>query len=164
MTSRRMKKRAASGYVEAQTERAVMDTPELMFVYGTLRKDTATAMSRLLACHCAYVSGGLLQGRLYDVGGYPGVVGSDTPGENVVGDLYRIIDRDVVLPRLDEYEHCTQDFPEPHEYLREKRPVTLPDGESVTAWVYLYNHDTAKLKHLQSGDYFDHRLSECVEK
>jgi len=141
-----------------------MDTPELIFVYGTLRNDTATAMSRLLTRHCVYISRGLIQGCLYDIGGYPGVVASDSPGENVIGELYRIIDRDVVLPRLDQYEECTEHFPEPHEYLRKQCPVILPDGKSVTAWVYLYNHETANLKPIKSGDYLNPYQPECVQR
>lgn len=127
-----------------------------IFVYGTLRKGTAAPMHRILARHGKFVADGFMQGRLYDVGDYPGAIESDSPGDRVYGELYRIANGGVVLPILDQYEGCTGKFPAPHEYIRNKLPVTRLGGGKVSAWVYLFNHDVSGLERIASGDYLKH--------
>ena len=128
---------------------------EYIFVYGTLRKRTATHMHEVLARHCDYHCDGTMQGKLYEVDGYPGIVESDEASDRVYGELYRIIDRDWVLSQLDEYEQCAERFPEPHEYVRMKISIrSAKDGE-LTAWVYVFNHDVTDLTQIESGDYAD---------
>jgi gamma-glutamylcyclotransferase (GGCT)/AIG2-like uncharacterized protein YtfP len=126
---------------------------EFIFVYGSLRRQTATALSQLLARHCTYLANGSMQGSLYEVDGYPGAIASAEPGERVFGELYRIIDREFLLRELDAYEECTQDFPQPHEYVRKKVLVSRESGGPVLAWVYLYNRDVSHLAQIRSGDY-----------
>lgn len=128
---------------------------EYIFVYGTLRRDTATEMYHLLARHCEYFSDGEMHGKLYKVNSYPGVVESEHADDKVKGEVYKIVSRALVLPKLDEYEECTENFPQPHEYIRKKILVTLSGGCSVPAWVYVYNHDVSDLTQIKSGDYID---------
>ena len=108
---------------------------EFIFVYGTLRKEIATNMYHVLAYHCEYFFNGHMQGKLYEVNGYPGVIESDNPSDKVYGELYRIVDSELVLTQLDEYEECTDKYPEPHEYIRKKLLISLSGGVSVPAWV-----------------------------
>ncbi len=129
---------------------------EFIFVYGTLRRETATSMHDVLARHCGYFADGCMQGKLYEVDGYPGAIESDNPKDKVYGEIYRIISSDLVLPQLDEYEECTDKFPEPHEYIRKKLPITLSGGGSVTAWVYVFNQDVSNLMQIGSGDYLNY--------
>ena len=126
---------------------------EYIFVYGTLRKNSGCKMHSLLAKHCRYLSEGYIQGRLYEVNGYPGAVQSGQQKERVVGEVYRITEANIVLAKLDHYEECSAEFPHPHEYTRKKLPVFLPEGRTVFAWVYLFNHDTTALEQITSGDY-----------
>jgi gamma-glutamylcyclotransferase (GGCT)/AIG2-like uncharacterized protein YtfP len=126
---------------------------EFIFVYGTLRKKMASSMYHLLAPHCEYFSDGYIQGKLYEVNGYPGAIESHSKHDKVYGELYKIVDANLVLATLDEYEECTDKFPKPHEYIRKKLPISLSDGGSVTAWVYIFNHDVANLVQISSGDY-----------
>jgi gamma-glutamylcyclotransferase (GGCT)/AIG2-like uncharacterized protein YtfP len=72
-------------------------TGEFIFVYGTLRKGAVTAMSHVLARHGEYFADGYLQGKLYEINGYPGAIESDNAEDKVYGELYRIIDCDFVL-------------------------------------------------------------------
>ena len=125
---------------------------EFIFVYGTLRKKLASSMHRLMADHCEYYADGCMQGRLYEVDGYPGAVESADPDDKVFGELYRVTHSDL-LQLLDEYEECGDSFPEPREYIRKKLTVSLSDGGNVSAWVYLYNHETQGLERIESGDY-----------
>jgi gamma-glutamylcyclotransferase (GGCT)/AIG2-like uncharacterized protein YtfP len=73
----------------------------------------------------------------------------------VFGELYRMLDRKRVLALLDDYEECSNKFPLPHEYIRKLLAIALAGGDSIAAWVYLYNHDVSKLQQILSGDYLD---------
>lgn len=130
-----------------------MGAVELIFVYGTLRKEVATNRRAVLVSHCEFYSHGYMQGNLYDLGGYPGALVSDDKADKVFGELHKIIEVDAVLPQLDEYEQCTDRFPKPHEYIRKKLPIRLTQGAEVTAWVYVFNHDISTLTKIESGDY-----------
>lgn len=136
---------------------------EYIFVYGTLRKKSATKIHYLLARHCEYCSEGYMRGKLYEVGGYPGAIESDGIGDKVHGELYTIVSSGEVLPQLDEYEACTDKFPEPHEFIRKKLPVNLAGGDEVTAWVYVFNHDVSSLPHIESGDYASYINAEKLQ-
>lgn len=139
--------------------RRMVMSNEYLFVYGTLRKAKAAAMHRVLARHSTYCSDAEMQGRLYEINGYPGAIASGNREDKVYGELYRLKGRDTVLRQLDEYEGCADHFPAPHEYVRKKVSVILPDGERVPAWVYLYNCNVSRRLRIRSGDYmqFLHR-------
>lgn len=128
---------------------------EFIFVYGTLRKASTTNMNYIVARHCNYFSDGYLRGKLYNVDNYPAAIESTNPKDKVYGELYEIADH-LILPQLDAYEECTHQFPEPHEYSRKKQRITLFDGGSVSAWVYIFNRDVSNLIPIQSGDYLQH--------
>lgn len=46
----------------------------LLFVYGTLRKDVRNSMFHLLAREARFVGRARMQGLLFDLGDYPGLV------------------------------------------------------------------------------------------
>lgn len=131
-------------------------TLEYIFVYGTLRKESATDMHNVLARHCEYLADGYMQGRLYEVAGYPGAIESDDINDKVYGEVYRIISAEDVLSLLDEYEGCTDKFPEPREYIRKALSIRLVSGDKVAAWVYIFNHSVANRVQIESGDYAKH--------
>ena len=133
-------------------------------MYGTLRKEIATSIYYyVLARHCEYFSAGHIQGRLYEVDGYPGAVESNNAHDKVQGEIYEMVSGKSVLPQLDEYEECTESHPRPHEYVRKKLSVALTSGGSVSAWVYLFNHDISGLTQIKTGDYW-HFLKENDKK
>jgi gamma-glutamylcyclotransferase (GGCT)/AIG2-like uncharacterized protein YtfP len=125
-----------------------MMNDSFMFVYGTLRRSSGTHMSQMLARYSDYVGEAIMQGVLYEVDGYPGVIESNKPEDSVCGELFKILDENILLPLLDDYEECSEKFPRPHEYVRKVLPVTLEDGASVMAWVYIYNHDVTRLQRI----------------
>jgi gamma-glutamylcyclotransferase (GGCT)/AIG2-like uncharacterized protein YtfP len=130
-------------------------TLEFILVYGTLRKQSASNMRSVLTRYCEYCSDGIIHGKLFEVRGYPGAIESSDINDKVYGELYRMLDRKRALALLDNYEECSSAFPRPHEYSRKQLPIALPGGDSVVAWVYLYNHDVSKLQQIASGDYLD---------
>lgn len=93
-------------------------------------------MAQRLAQGAEWVGNASLNGWLYHVDGYPGLVpGPDAPP--VVGDLFRLHEPLVLLNLLDAYEEVGPEFPAPNEYRREIHPVDGPQGHAM-AWVYIY--------------------------
>lgn len=135
-------------------------TSTVLFVYGTLRRDPAHEMFHLLAKHARYVGDGTVSGRLFDLGEYPGMVASNDKSK-VIGELYEI-DRAKwrdVISRLDRYEGCSPDDPEPHEYRRELVNARLDSGAVLSAWAYVLNGWPATDQEIKSGDYLSWRAA-----
>lgn len=128
---------------------------DFLFVYGTLRRACAHPMHAVLAADSRYMGIAHYQGKLYRVSHYPGLVPSDNPAQQVVGEVYQLLKPAQTLAELDRYEECSADFPPPQEYRRVLQQVTLENDDSVNAWVYLYNHSTDKLTAILSGDFLN---------
>jgi gamma-glutamylcyclotransferase (GGCT)/AIG2-like uncharacterized protein YtfP len=105
----------------------------IIYVYGTLR------------------TGGndihMVPGRLYYVGGYPGLklltpeCGSFVKAERVVVSEER-------LKQLDSYEGYRENSPQSSLFVR--RPYL--DG-----WIYEFNHDTSRMPLISSGDFLEYK-------
>ncbi|WP_028008245.1 gamma-glutamylcyclotransferase family protein [Solimonas flava] len=130
-----------------------------LFVYGTLRRGAVVPARAALDRHAEFIAHATLNGKLFEVDGYPGAVACAAGNDRVVGEAYRIRDQDALFRALDEYEECSARFPEPHEYVRAMHPVMLEDGIVVRAWVYLYTRPAEALCRIESGDY---RASQAV--
>jgi gamma-glutamylcyclotransferase (GGCT)/AIG2-like uncharacterized protein YtfP len=118
----------------------------IVFVYGTLLRgmSRATVMEK-----SRFLGLGEIQGDLFDLGTYPGVV--DGKGR-VVGELYEV--DSATLDVLDQIEGFNPDEPEFSLYLRASRQATfLNDGRRETVSVYLYNHEVASRDPIKHGDY-----------
>lgn len=133
--------------------------PELLFVYGTLRRGAGSRMHGLVARSGAFVGMATFQGLLYRIGAYPGAVASANPRHTVMGEVYRLWAPDFVFRRLDRYEGCGPGFGQDPEYARTRCLLTLPSGQAVQAWIYLYNRSTAGLPPIPSGDFL-HRSAQ----
>ncbi len=134
--------------------------PDYLFVYGTLRRGSGNDLCHFLEEHAEFVGYANYQGQLYEVDYYPGAVPSDNPLDQVRGELYRLPpleQADFVLSILDDYEEYGPAFQAPTEFVRRVQRVQFESGESVLAWVYLYNRVTDKLKKLCSGDFIKER-------
>ena len=102
------------------------------------------------------VGRGRVPGRLFRLDGYPGLVLSGDPGRWVRGELYALEPPKNLadtLTRLDDYEGCEPNDPEPHEYERVVLDVILESGGNESAWVYVYKGATANRQEILSGDY-----------
>jgi gamma-glutamylcyclotransferase (GGCT)/AIG2-like uncharacterized protein YtfP len=128
---------------------------DYLFVYGTLRQGVGHPMNQQLVAHARFVSMARYQARLYQLSYYPAAVPSASADDQVVGELYQLLQPELLLPVLDQYEECGEGFAKPHEYWRELQQVTLENGTSVSAWVYIYNRDTSALQQIQSGDFLN---------
>lgn len=133
--------------------------PQFLFVYGTLMSGLTCAMGREQRAHLAKSSrsfgAGRVQGRLYDLGDYPGLVASDDPGDQVTGEVLRLADPGRTLSWLDAYEGIGEageaQSAEADEYVRMLMPVRLGGGTLVSAWIYVYRADVAGKLRLANG-------------
>lgn len=125
-----------------------------LFVYGTLRKDLRNSMFHLLAREATFKCTARMRGRLYDLGDYPGLV-LDGSGGWVHGEVYELKVPGATLPRLDNYEGCGPDDPEPHEFERVVSAVITDDENVLEVWAYIYKGPTAHQREIKSGDYFE---------
>jgi gamma-glutamylcyclotransferase (GGCT)/AIG2-like uncharacterized protein YtfP len=128
---------------------------ELLFVYGTLRKETNHAMSVFLANRSEFLGRGLVHGELYDFGPYPGLFVESDSSERVVGELYKLAKQSApdTLQLLDRYEKCGPDDQRPHQYTRVRVCVVQENGEEVDAWAYVLNRRPPEITRIAGGDY-----------
>src|SRR5438445_412716 len=124
---------------------------ELLFVYGTLRPECAPASVAPLVSRMSILSPATIRGRMYDIGSYPGVVLNDSAA--LIHGVVLTGATQELLALLDAYEGC-----DPHDtgnalYRRQRCRVTLPDGQSLDAWIYVYNRDVSDSRLIPSGRY-----------
>ena len=119
----------------------------LVFVYGSLRRGNAGAMSVRFP-DATYVAEGRVRGSLYDLGEYPGLV-LDGAASFVSGEVYEVDDD--TLYRLDEFE-LTSDY--------SRKQVEVEHGsEHTDCWIYVPERDAeffADCELIKSGDWIAH--------
>ena len=118
---------------------------EYLFAYGTLRRKAGLPRHRILAEGGRFVSEATFQGKLYDVGAYPGVIPSADDADRVTGEVYALARPDTLFQQLDAYEGG--------EYRRERHSIRLADGDSIDAWIYIFVVPTDGVRFIPSGDY-----------
>lgn len=126
--------------------------PEFIFVYGSLRKGFSSPAREVLDNHTEFINKARFQGKLFKIDWYPGVVPSEDEDDIVYGEVYKIINREEVLSKLDHYEGCSPSDPKPHAFVRKEMPVVLNNKE-ITAWIYLFDLPVDDMIQIRSGDY-----------
>lgn len=135
--------------------------PRHLFVYGTLRDDPRHDMFHVLARSATFIGDGRVNAQLFDLGAYPGIVLSQSPGDVVRGELYRLKPEEVaaILTLLDDYEGLGPDDPQPHEYKREVVRVLLPNGRAISAWAYVLAHKKTSYPRIPAEDYLEWKVA-----
>ena len=126
---------------------------EYLFVYGTLRRGGGSPLSKLLSEQADLVGLGAFQGKLYDLGAYPGVIPSPNLADAVIGEIYAIHNDSSILFTLDKYEEYLPDQPERSLYLRRLASISAGENKTLQAWIYLYNGSINGCKQITPGDY-----------
>ena len=126
---------------------------DYLFVYGTLMKTVSNGMSRFLHSHSEFIGNAYIQGKLYDLQGYPGAVAGNNPTERVYGHVFKIKDTEAVFKVLDDYEGIGDGNPTDYEYVRTHVTAFLENDTEVTTWFYAYNFPTDALEVMPSGRY-----------
>jgi gamma-glutamylcyclotransferase (GGCT)/AIG2-like uncharacterized protein YtfP len=135
-----------------------MDPTELRHIalYGSLRRGESAYASLHLERLLRYRGPCRLEGLLYDLGDYPGLV----PGSGAVhGELFEIAATHA-LDILDAFEEC--DPRNPHAGLYRRKAVTLI-APRQRAFVYLYNRPVEEAARIESGDWVKWRARETAE-
>jgi gamma-glutamylcyclotransferase (GGCT)/AIG2-like uncharacterized protein YtfP len=96
----------------------------LIFVYGTLRRGCAGAMSIRFPTS-KFVAEASVTGSLYDLGPYPGMILAES-NSLVFGEVYEVDDE--TLNQLDEFEASSS-------YLRKQVEVSL-GNQQKSCWTY----------------------------
>lgn len=130
-----------------------MSPIQYLFVYGSLRKAKDGSLHRYLQNQTQFIDTATLNGKLFEISGYPGAVVSTNCVSRILGEVYRIKQPEAALHTLDHYEECSPDFPTPHEYRRIQKIITLSTGKPVVAWVYVYCRSVSHCKLIVNGDY-----------
>jgi gamma-glutamylcyclotransferase (GGCT)/AIG2-like uncharacterized protein YtfP len=117
----------------------------LIFIYGSLRRGGAGAMS-IRFPNSKFIAEAKVSGRLYDLGAYPGLLLDESDLE-VTGEVYEVDDE--LLSKLDEFEASSN-------YVR--KPVDISFGnQRKIGWTYEPNpefHSLSKL--IPSGDWVEY--------
>lgn len=127
---------------------------ELVFFYGTLMVPFQRAGRSRIDQHLRFVGHGTINAALFDLGIYPAAVPS--PDSTVRGEVHEMDEPLTVLRELDGIEGYRASEPEISLYTRVRTEVTLDEGRSVDAWVYLYNAPLGRAERIPSGDYLEH--------
>jgi gamma-glutamylcyclotransferase (GGCT)/AIG2-like uncharacterized protein YtfP len=126
---------------------------DFLFVYGTLMHSVNNPMAQLLRANSSHVGPAQMQGKLYRISWYPGVIDSAAGCDIVRGDLFKLHgDIQNVMVKLDAYEGIGDDFKKPYEYSREVRDVSH-NGKVQAAMVYIYRWDISASEHLPDGQF-----------
>lgn len=96
----------------------------LVFIYGTLRRGSAGAMSVRFP-NSKFVGETKVSGSLYDLGPYPGLVLNES-NSLVLGEVYEVDDE--TLSRLDDFEASSN-------YLRKQVEISLGNVKKL-CWTY----------------------------
>ena len=128
-----------------------METDAYLFVYGTLRSQMNDPLHRLLETHAAFVGTGFFQGKLYDIGRYPGAIRSRSNTDRVIGEIYQLSEPRRALEILDEYEG--------RRFRRKLATIAQEDGKSIACWIYLYARSITHRSLIRSGNYVQYRKS-----
>lgn len=127
-----------------------MKRNERLFVYGTLQR--GHLMHGLLEPLGKYLGDAKVHGRLYDLGGYPGLI-LDGQGKAVQGELYLLDRPGRAFKILDAYEGCYGGGAVGSEY-RRVRCTVITDGRVVDGvWIYEYARPVTGLPLLEEGVY-----------
>lgn len=136
-----------------------MEVSKYLFIYGTLMPEHAPGVISGAVKKLCYVGTASAQGRLYDLGEYPGAVLDPSSRTEIRGRLFILPEDESLLKSLDEYEGFNPNDPEKSLFAREETTVTLESGQEVPCWIYIYNQDVSEAKLISGGDYLKYRAA-----
>jgi gamma-glutamylcyclotransferase (GGCT)/AIG2-like uncharacterized protein YtfP len=117
----------------------------LVFVYGTLRRGSARAISVRFP-GSKFVTEAKVNGSLYDLGAYPGLLLNES-NSLVIGEVYEVDDE--ILNKLDDFEAASN-------YRRKQVEISLGTLRS-RCWIYEPDAEFYSLRTLiKSGDWIEY--------
>ena len=122
-------------------------TRHRVFVYGSLRRGNAGAMSVRFP-EARFVADGQVRGRLYDLGAYPGLLLDDSE-LRAIGEVYEVDEQ--TLFELDQFERSS-------DYIRKQVEVEH-DNQHSRCWIYVPDRGAEVFSGrqlIESGDWIKH--------
>jgi gamma-glutamylcyclotransferase (GGCT)/AIG2-like uncharacterized protein YtfP len=117
----------------------------LVFIYGTLRRGSARAMS-ISFPNSEFIADAKVSGSLYDLGPYPGLILNES-SPSVIGEVYEVDDE--TLHQLDEFEASSN-------YRRKPVEISLGTHKRM-CWTYEPDPEFYFLRTLiTSGDWIEY--------
>jgi gamma-glutamylcyclotransferase (GGCT)/AIG2-like uncharacterized protein YtfP len=132
-----------------------------LFVYGSLLSRAGHPMGERLAREARPIGEACLEGRLYRVSWYPGLVEGISCRERVYGEVYALDNPARTLPWLDAYEGVAEGGAQGGDYARAERTARLAHGGEVRVWVYLYRGDVSGLTIVPGGRWLPATTGSC---
>jgi gamma-glutamylcyclotransferase (GGCT)/AIG2-like uncharacterized protein YtfP len=118
---------------------------QLVFVYGTLRRGGAGAMS-IRFPNSKFIADAKVSGSLYDLGAYPGLLLNES-NSLVTGEVYEVDDE--ILHKLDDFEAASN-------YWRKQVEISLGTNRRP-CWTYEPNREVYFPRTLiPSGDWIEY--------
>jgi len=122
-------------------------SPQLVFVYGTLRRGGSNHF-RLAGAE--FVAQGTITGRMYRIDWYPGLV-LDDAGDEIHGEVYSVTADQ--LSGLDIFEGLSAGEIEGSEYRRVQTTVVQQDSQTLSAWVWEWLGIVDESQRIRDGDW-----------
>lgn len=122
-------------------------SPQLVFVYGTLRRGGS---NHFRMAGAEFISSGTITGRMYRIDWYPGLV-LDLIGDEIQGEVYSVDPE--LLSALDVFEGLSAGEVEGSEYRRVQTTVMKQDSQTLTAWVWEWLGMVDESQRLRDGDW-----------
>ena len=91
-------------------------------------------MSRWLEKNAQWVGKGFFTGNLYDLGEYPAAVFDPNIPRKVFGEIWKLINYEQTIAKIDHYEGTNDS---PPEYVRQLISITTSNHQTLPCWVYL---------------------------
>lgn len=122
-------------------------SPQLVFVYGTLRREGS---NHFRMAGAEFISPGTITGRMYRIDWYPGLV-LDSAGDEIHGEVYSVGPE--LLSALDVFEGLSAGEMEGSEYRRVQTTVMQQDSQTITAWVWEWLGMVEEGQRIRDGDW-----------
>jgi len=129
-------------------------TKQFLFVYGTLLQP-GNEFADYLNKHCKFINRGKVNGRLYDIGEYPGAVVDSADERFIHGGIFMMDEPEAILKVIDDYEGIGELYDHPQEYTRELVDILTVNG-AENCWMYLYNLPVSKYRQIIGGNYMQY--------
>lgn len=117
--------------------------PHPLFIYGTLHPDRAPAEIAAIARLLKLLGRATIQGRLYNLGDYPGVILAPVADiDTIPGELFSLPEgsaSEAILSRLDAYEDFRPADSANSLFIRQLTLAKRERGSEIPCWVYTYN-------------------------
>jgi gamma-glutamylcyclotransferase (GGCT)/AIG2-like uncharacterized protein YtfP len=126
------------------------EAPRHLFVYGTLMRGSRSPYAKLLQARARFVGEAFTQGKLYNLGRFPGAVFDPKCRAKIYGEIFRLNGLSL-LDLLDAYEGCRAQDPLPQLFCREIIEASPAGGGTLSAWSYPFKGDVAGRAVIASG-------------